>query len=76
LAALSRGRTERHTSTEFVAFSNDLLVNQPRGKEIHVIADNLSAHVDETKHVDVFLAAHAYLHLRFTPTYSSRLSQV
>ena len=34
----------RHTSAEFVAFLADIVVNQPRGKEIHVIADNLSAH--------------------------------
>ena len=46
----------RHTSAEFVAFLTDIVVNQPRGKEIHVIADNLSAH--KTKRVDDFLAAH------------------
>jgi transposase len=34
----------RHTSAEFVAFLTEIVVNQPRGKEIHVIADNLSAH--------------------------------
>ncbi len=34
----------RHTSAEFVAFLADIVVNQPRGKEIHVIADNLSTH--------------------------------
>src|SRR5437867_3293966 len=33
---------ERHTSGEFVAFLTDIVVNQPKGKEIHVIADNLS----------------------------------
>ncbi len=49
------GKTaERHTSAEFVAFLTDIVVNQPKGKEIHVIADNLSAH--KTKHVDEFLA--------------------
>jgi hypothetical protein len=31
----------RHTSAEFVAFLADIVVNQPRGKEIHVIADEL-----------------------------------
>ena len=30
----------RHTSTEFVAFLNDIVANQPRGKEIRVIADS------------------------------------
>jgi hypothetical protein len=34
----------RHTSAEFVAFLTDIVANQPRGKEIHVIADNRSAH--------------------------------
>jgi DDE superfamily endonuclease len=36
------GKTaERHTSAEFVAFLTDLVVNQPKGQEIHVIADTL-----------------------------------
>src|SRR5450755_2947347 len=64
----------RHTSAEFVAFLTDIVVNQPLGKEIHVIADNLSAH--KTKQVDAFLAARPKLHLHFTPTYSSWLNQV
>jgi len=69
------GKTaERHTSAEFVAFLTDIVVNQPRGKEIHVIADNLSAH--KTQRVEEFLAAHANVHLHFTPTYSSWLNQV
>src|ERR1700747_275271 len=39
------GKTaKRHTSTEFIAFLNQLVTSQPRGREIHVIADNLSAH--------------------------------
>jgi len=64
----------RHTSAEFVAFLNDIVANQPRGKEIHVIADNLSAH--KSKPVKDFLQAHSKLHLHFTPTYSSWLNQV
>src|SRR5665213_2914252 len=64
----------RHTSAEFVAFLTDIVVNQPRGKEIHVIADNLSAH--KTKQVDAFLVAYPKVHLHFTPTYSSWLNQV
>jgi transposase len=69
------GRTAaRHTSAEFVAFLTDLVVNQPRRKEIHVIADNLSAHKSEL--VEKFLAAHPCVHLHFTPTYSSWLNQV
>src|SRR5438093_5264954 len=69
------GKTaQRHTSAEFVAFLTDIVVNQPCGKEIHVIADNLYAH--KTKRVDEFLAAHGNVHLHFTPTYSSWLNQV
>src|SRR5215471_18506868 len=64
----------RHTSAEFVAFLADIVVNQPRGKEIHVIADNLSAH--KTRQVDDFLARHPKVHLHFTPTYSSWLNQI
>lgn len=64
----------RHTSAEFVAFLADIVANQPRGKEIHVIADNLSAH--KTKAVDEFLATHPCVHMPFTPTYSSWLNQI
>ena len=64
----------RHTSAEFVAFLTDIVVNQPVTQEIHVIADNLSAH--KTKQVTEFLARHPTVHLHFTPTYASRLNQV
>jgi transposase len=69
------GKTaERHTSAEFVAFLTDIVINQPRGKEIHVIADNLLAHKSQT--VKDFLEAHLKVHLHFTLTYSSWLNQV
>src|SRR6266436_2180535 len=64
----------RHTSAEFVAFLTDIVIDQPRGKEIHVIADNLSAH--KSRPVTDFLAVHPKVHLHFTPTYSSWLNQV
>src|SRR6266852_5782164 len=64
----------RHTSQEFVAFLTELVANQPAGKELHVIADNLSAH--KTARVQEFLSAHPKLHLHYTPTYSSWLNQV
>lgn len=64
----------RHRSVEFVGFLQDLIDQQPRGKEIHVIADNLSAH--KTKAVSAFLLEHPNVHLHFTPTYSSWLNQV
>jgi transposase len=66
--------TARHTSEEFVAFLADVVSSQPKGKEIHVILDNLSAH--KTKKVAAFLERHPQLHLHFTPTYSSWLNQV
>jgi len=64
----------RHTSAEFVAFLTDIVANQPRGKEIHVIADNLSAH--KSPPVKEFLSTHPRVHMHFTPTYSSWLNQV
>lgn len=69
------GKTaDRHTSEEFVAFLVGIVASQPRGREIHVIADNLSAH--KTKRVEQFLSHHSNVHLHFTPTYSSWLNQV
>ena len=69
------GKTARHhTSAEFVGFLTDVVASQPAGKEIHLIADNLSAH--KTKLVDAFLATHANVRLHFTPTYSSWLNQI
>ena len=64
----------RHTSWQFVAFLTDIVAHQPTGQEIHVIADNLSAH--KTKRVEAFLSEHPTVQLHFTPTYSSWLNQV
>lgn len=64
----------RHTSAEFVAFLADIVTHQPKGKEIHVICDNLSAH--KTPRVEQFLADHPKVSLHYTPTYSSWLNQV
>jgi len=64
----------RHTSAEFVAFLSDLVATQPRRREIHVIADNLSAH--KTKRVQQFLDEHPRVHIHYTPTYSSWLNQI
>jgi transposase len=69
------GKTaERHTSAEFVAFLAEIVANQPLNREIHVIADNLSAH--KTSRVTQFLEDHPQVHLHVTPTYSSWLNQV
>ncbi len=64
----------RHTSEQFVAFLREIVAHQPAGQEIHVIADNLSAH--KTKRVQEFLSDHPMVRLHFTPTYSSWLNQV
>ena len=69
------GKTaERHTSAQFVAFLADIVAHQPKGKDIHVIADNLSAH--KTKQVMQFLSEHPKVTLHYTPTYCSWLNQV
>ena len=64
----------RHTTEEFVAFLAEIVANQPQDREIHVIADNLSAH--KTHRVRQFLEDHPKVTLHFTPTYSSWLNQV
>lgn len=64
----------RHTSAEFVAFLSTVVASQPTGREIHIIADNLSAH--KTKQVAAFLETHPSVQIHFTPTYSSWLNQV
>ena len=63
-----------HTSAEFVAFLDRVIATQPRRREIHIIADNLSAH--KTKAVEAWLADHPRVTIHFTPTYSSWLNQV
>lgn len=64
----------RHTSEEFVAFLAEIVTQQPASCELHIIADNLSAH--KTKRVAEFLAEHQNVRIHFTPTYSSWLNQV
>jgi len=64
----------RHTTEEFVAFLAQLVALEPQGREIRIIADNLSSH--KTQRVRQFLSANPNVHLHFTPTYSSWLNQV
>lgn len=64
----------RHTTQEFVAFLTDIVVKQPKTRDIHIVLDNLSAH--KTRRVQEFLDAHPNVQLHFTPTYSSWLNQV
>ena len=64
----------RHTSDEFVAFLQTVVHGQRRGRDLHFILDNFSAH--KTKKVAAFLARHPRVHLHFTPTYSAWLNHV
>src|SRR5262249_50849061 len=64
----------RHTSEEFVDFLAEIVAQQTANRELHIIADNLSAH--KTKGVQEFLSKHDNLTIHFTPTYSSWLNQV
>ena len=66
--------TDRHTSVEFVDFLSAIVASQPAGREIHIVADNLSAH--KTKGVFEFLNTNPAVRLHYTPTYSSWLNQV
>jgi hypothetical protein len=63
-----------HTSAESVAFLADIVVNQPRGKEIDVIADNLSAH--KSQPVKDFLEHRRFIciSLRPIPLNSTKLN--
>jgi transposase len=62
------------TSAAFVTFLTDVVASQPRGKEVHVVADNLTAH--RTVNVNDFLQAHQTVHVHLIPSYSSWLNQV
>jgi transposase len=64
----------RHTSDDFLTFLAQVVATQPRGREIHIILDNLATH--KTQKVRTFLATHPQVQLHFTPTYSSWLNQV
>jgi len=64
----------RHTSQEFVAFLDRVVATHSPRREIHLIADNFSAH--KTKAVTAWLDAHPRVHMHYTPTYSSWLNQV
>jgi len=64
----------RHTSEEFVAFLREIMAHQPVNREIHIIADNLSAH--KTARVREFLELNPNVKMHHTPTYSSWLNQV
>jgi transposase len=64
----------RHTSAEFLDFLAKIVDSQPADRQIHVIADNLSAH--KTRKVFEVLEANPAVRILYTPTYSNWLNQV
>lgn len=64
----------RHTSEAFISFLDQVIATQPKGREIHIICDNLSAH--KTNAVKAWLDEHPSVEIHYTPTYSSWLNQV
>lgn len=68
-----RGKTtETKKRADFQAFMDDVVADQPAGRQIHVILDNLNTH----KKNDEWLAAHPNVTFHFTPTSASWLNQV
>jgi transposase len=65
---------ERKRTTEFLAFMNEVVRKQPKGRKIHVILDNLSTH--DNADVDAWLAKHPHVAFHFTPVGSSWLNQI
>lgn len=69
------GSTERrHSCNDFVYFLEQVLVSRSKGREIHVAADDLTAH--KTKFEEAFLAGHPNVRLQLTLVYSSWLNLV
>lgn len=68
-----RGKTtQTKKRTDFQAFMEEVIAEQPAGREIHVILDNLNTH----KKNEDWLAAHPNVTFHFTPTSASWLNQV
>ena len=68
-----RGKTtQTKKRADFQAFMDDVVADQPAGRQIHVILDNLNTH----KKNDAWLAAHPNVTFHFTPTSASWLNQV
>jgi transposase len=65
-----RGKTtQTKKRTDFQAFMDDIVAEQPETRQIHVILDNLNTH----KKNDDWLAAHPNVTFHFTPTSASWL---
>ncbi len=66
--------TNQHRSQEFLAFLKEIKRQAPRGKDLHIILDNLSAH--KTPAVMAWVEKNPRIHFHFTPTSSSWLNAV
>ena len=64
----------RHRHQEWLKFLKLIDKETPRDKELHLIADNYSAH--KTPEVKAWLAKHPRFHMHFTPTSASWLNMV
>jgi len=65
---------KRTRSKEFLSFLRQINRQHPKGKQLHIILDNHSAH--KTKEVKEWLEKRPYIHFHFTPTSSSWLNAV
>lgn len=65
---------QRHTHAEWLRFLRKIDRDTPKGKTLHLIADNYATH----KHpaVQEWLAKHPRIHMHFTPTSASWLNMV
>jgi transposase len=63
--------TKRRRRSEFLAFMTSLVATY-RGREIHVVLDNLNTH----KKNERWLKKHPNVHFHFTPTRASWLNQI
>ena len=66
--------TDRARSKEFLAFLKQIDRATPKGQELHIILDNLSAH--KTSAVMEWVDDNPRIHFHFTPTSSSWLNAV
>lgn len=65
---------QRHGAAEFTSFLGEIDAATDPAKDIHIIADNFSAH--KSRMVDGWLKSHPRFHIHYTPTHASWLNQV
>jgi len=65
---------QRHTHVEWLKFLRQIDRETPKGKTLHLIADNYATHKHPT--VQAWLAKHPRFHMHFTPTSASWLNMV